>query len=49
MRFIIQTIMTGSICVFLMACTPKELKAPCNDYGQHCDPKVPINQWTPYP
>ena len=35
--------------LFLSACATTELQAPpvCNNFGQNCDPKVPINQWTP--
>lgn len=31
----------------LQGCSSNQLNAPCDDYGQHCDPKVKINQWTP--
>lgn len=30
--------------VWLSACTPTTRDAPCDAYGQHCDPKIPINQ-----
>ena len=35
--------------LLLTACAsnPTKLDAPCDAYGQHCDPKVAINQWTP--
>ena len=33
--------------ITLNGCAPHEMAAPCNNYGQHCDPKVWINQWTP--
>lgn len=23
----------------------KPMDAPCDNFGQHCEPKVPINQW----
>lgn len=34
--------------LWLTACAsqPQELESPCDAFGQHCDPKVPINQWT---
>lgn len=32
----------------LSACSPPTtLDSPCDAFGQHCDPKIPINQWTP--
>ncbi len=35
--------------MIMSGCATKELKAPCDDYGRYCDPKVAINQWTPNP
>lgn len=35
-------------CILLLtACSTAvpPLDAPCDAYGQHCDPKIPINQW----
>ncbi len=31
----------------LTGCATTQLDAPCDAYGHNCDPKVPINQWTP--
>ena len=41
-----SVILLGSF-MLLTACAsnPTELEAPCNAYGQNCDPKIPINQW----
>ncbi len=35
--------------VFLSSCASTELQAPpvCDNFGQNCEPKIPINQWTP--
>jgi len=30
--------------VLLVGCASQSLKAPCPDYGRHCD-KTPINSW----
>ncbi len=31
----------------LQGCATDGLTAPCDNYGNHCDPKIKINQWTP--
>ena len=32
----------------LQGCAQNVLSAPCDNYGNHCDPKIKINQWTPH-
>lgn len=33
--------------VLLQGCTSSTLKAPCDNFGRNCEPKIKINQWTP--
>lgn len=51
MKYVIKKLcgglmLIGCLCL-LSACAPKTLDAPCDAFGQHCEPKIPINQWTP--
>ena len=39
------SIILGVFC--LQGCAQNVLSAPCDNYGNHCDPKIKINQWTP--
>jgi hypothetical protein len=31
----------------LQGCAPTTIKAPCDNFGRYCEPKIKINQWTP--
>lgn len=33
--------------LMLQGCASTNLDAPCDNFGQNCDPKISINQWTP--
>jgi len=39
------SLLFGLLC--LQGCASNTLSAPCDNYGNHCDPKIKINQWTP--
>lgn len=34
------------VSLLLQACASDTLRAPCDNYGRNCDPKIKINQWT---
>lgn len=38
---ILATLFTA---VFMAGCASENLKAPCPDYGKHCD-QTPVNSW----
>ena len=40
--FYVSTLVLSSF--FLVGCASQNLKAPCPDYGRHCD-KTPVNSW----
>jgi len=40
--FYVSTLVLTSF--FLVGCASQNLKAPCPDYGRHCD-KTPVNSW----
>lgn len=48
-EFLVKGLCVFVSLLFLSACASTELQAPpvCDNFGQNCEPKVPINQWTP--
>lgn len=50
----IKPLLVGFLLLSLMGLTACQsatppAKAPCDAFGQHCDPKIPINQWRTSP
>lgn len=37
--------LTGFLLLTSCATAPEPKAAPCNTFGQNCEPKVAINQW----
>lgn len=40
----IAALITMCLSTLLVSCASESLKAPCPDYGKHCD-QTPVNSW----